>query len=118
MIRSIVTWLRQLRPSSSALPSETSDCGKEEPDKLRRMVLIGSAAVIGSSLLLPDAIPSAEAHSRRRRRRRRRRRHRHYHRHYSRRYYRRRRYYHGHGHGHRHHRHGFWPFGFHFYIGH
>ena len=122
MLKPIVACLRWLR---SRARTEVAQAAKncDEPDKARRMLVLGgTAAVIGTSLLLPALTTPAEAHRRRRRLRRRR----HRHRHYSRR--RRRHYYHGghsHRHGyHRHHRRPYYyrrpyyrPAGVHFYFG-
>ncbi len=96
---SVIARLKRLCSWPNTESEQASDRDGDRPDTGRRMLLIGGVALVGSSLLLPGVIPSAEAHSRRRSRRRGWRGHRHHSRRRSRyRYHRRRRsryYYHG-----------------------
>lgn len=82
------TRFKQLFPWSNAKLTDKSNRSRDEPDKMRRSLLIGGLALIGSGLLLTDLIPDAQAHRRRRSRRAERRgrhRRRHSRRHHSRR---------------------------------
>ncbi|MDH3740787.1 MAG: hypothetical protein OER56_04245 [Hyphomicrobiales bacterium] len=95
MLKPIVAFFKNF----SARSATSGEMDATEPDQSRRMVILGGAALVAGTLLVPALSTPAEAHSRRRRRRRRRR-HRHYHRHGHRHYGRRRRRYYGYGHRH------------------